>query len=116
MARGTLTAPTSAGGDYGLGVVFRIDPSGAETVLHSFAGMLNGSNMTVFYAFTGGNDGGTPASDLVFLNGVLYGTTLSGGPGQKGTVYNMILQPEAKAFSTGSRAKAMAVCPEVACS
>jgi len=47
---------------------------------------------------------------------VLYGTTLSGGPGQKGTVYNMILQPEAKAFSTGSRAKPMAVCREAACS
>ena len=51
--------------------------------------MLNGSNMTVFYAFTGGNDGGTPASDLVFFNGMLYGTTLSGGPGQNGTVYSV---------------------------
>lgn len=50
---------------------------------------LNDSNMTVLYAFTGGNDGGTPASDLVFLNGVLYGTTLFGGPGQKGTVYSV---------------------------
>ena len=50
---------------------------------------LSGGNMTVLYAFTGGNDGGTPASDLVLFNGVLYGTTLTGGPGQKGTVYSV---------------------------
>jgi len=50
---------------------------------------LNGNNMTVLYAFTGGNDGGTPASDLVLFNGVLYGTTQSGGPAQKGTVYSV---------------------------
>jgi uncharacterized repeat protein (TIGR03803 family) len=50
---------------------------------------LDGGNMTVLYAFTGGNDGGTPASDLVLFNGVLYGTTLTGGPGQKGTLYSV---------------------------
>jgi uncharacterized repeat protein (TIGR03803 family) len=50
---------------------------------------LSGGNMTVLYAFTGGNDGGTPASDLVLFNDVLYGTTLTGGPGQKGTVYSV---------------------------
>jgi len=50
---------------------------------------LDGSVKTVLYAFTGGNDGGTPASDLVLFNGVLYGTSLTGGPGQKGTVYSV---------------------------
>ena len=49
--------------------------------------VLNGSNETVLYTFTGGSDGGTPASDLVLYNGVLYGTTLSGGPSQAGTVF-----------------------------
>jgi uncharacterized repeat protein (TIGR03803 family) len=49
--------------------------------------VLNGSNETVLYTFTGGNDGGTPACDLVLYNGVLYGTTMSGGPSQGGTVF-----------------------------
>ena len=49
--------------------------------------VLNGSNEKVLYTFTGGNDGGTPACDLVLYNGVLYGTTISGGPSQGGTVF-----------------------------
>ena len=52
---------------------------------------LNGNYETVLYTFTGGNDGGTPASDLVLYNGVLYGTTLFGGPGKRGTVFSVTI-------------------------
>lgn len=48
---------------------------------------LNGTNESVLYAFSGGNDGGNPAADLVLHNGVLYGTTLTGGPGHRGTAF-----------------------------
>ena len=51
--------------------------------------VLNGNNETVLYTFTGASDGGTPASDLVLYNGALYGTTLAGGPSQKGTVFSV---------------------------
>jgi len=52
---------------------------------------LKGNTETVLYAFSGGNDGGIPASDLVLYNGVLYGTTLSGGPGHRGTVFSVTI-------------------------
>jgi uncharacterized repeat protein (TIGR03803 family) len=48
------------------GVVFKLDPSGNETVLHSFSG----------------SDGEYPSSDLVIdAAGNLYGTTSAGGTG-----------------------------------
>jgi uncharacterized repeat protein (TIGR03803 family) len=49
----------------GCGVIFKIDPSGHETVL---------------YTFTGGSDGGLPQAGLIAdLAGNLYGTTSEGG-------------------------------------
>jgi uncharacterized repeat protein (TIGR03803 family) len=49
----------------GCGVVFKIDPTGKETVLH---------------AFTGGADGSAPGTGVVRdSNGNLYGTVASGG-------------------------------------
>ncbi len=45
------------------GIVFSIDTSGHETVLHSFAGQ----------------DGDTPVAALVDVDGALYGTTTMGG-------------------------------------
>jgi uncharacterized repeat protein (TIGR03803 family) len=50
---------------------------------------LRGTTENVLYTFTGGNDGGNPAADLVLNNGVLYGTTLSGGPGHRGTAFRV---------------------------
>jgi uncharacterized repeat protein (TIGR03803 family) len=70
---GNLYGTTLYGGDlsctlegpFGCGVVFRIDRSGQETVLHSF---------------TGGGDGGFPAAGLIQdEEGNLYGTTQFGG-------------------------------------
>jgi uncharacterized repeat protein (TIGR03803 family) len=50
--------------------VFKIDPSGKETVL---------------YSFTGGADGKYPTSSLVLDSaGNLYGTTIMGGTGCNG--------------------------------
>ncbi len=62
---GTLYGTTYSGGDYGYGVVFKIDKPGKETVL---------------YSFTGGMDGANPYGGLVLgADGNLYGTTETGG-------------------------------------
>ncbi len=72
-ANGSLYGTTEYGGDLsvscggypGCGVVFKLDPSGNETVL---------------YSFTGGSDGGEPLAGLLMDKaGNLYGTTAGGG-------------------------------------
>jgi uncharacterized repeat protein (TIGR03803 family) len=69
---GNLYGTAIAGGASGQGVVFRIDPSQKETVLHSF----NGSG------------GGSPYGRLVRdPAGNLYGTTYFGGAQSEGEVY-----------------------------
>ena len=70
---GTLYGTTSAGGSKSNGVVFRLTPSGAEKVLHSFAG----------------KDGAVPASALIDIKGKLYGTTEGGGANNHGTVFSI---------------------------
>jgi uncharacterized repeat protein (TIGR03803 family) len=69
--QGNLYGTTSRGGDptcdggFGCGVVFKIDPNGNETTLHTF---------------TGGTDGESPNPDLIRdAAGNLYGTTFLGG-------------------------------------
>jgi len=69
-AQGNLYGTTSEGGKYvnsgGLGTVFRLDTTGKETVLHSFAG--------------GKTDGLYPLASLIQdAKGSLYGTTQGGG-------------------------------------
>lgn len=64
-AAGNLYGTTSAGGADGNGVVFKLDPSGKETVLYSFGG---------------GADGASPTAGLAMdTAGNLYGTALRGG-------------------------------------
>jgi uncharacterized repeat protein (TIGR03803 family) len=70
-AAGNLYGTTSQGGTFRncngvtCGVVFKLDTTGKETVLHSF---------------TGGTDGSTPAAGLVMdTSNNLYGTTETGG-------------------------------------
>lgn len=54
--------------DFGCGVVFKVDPSGNETLLHVFSGVSG--------------DGGSPAGPpMLDSAGNLYGTTLVGGTG-----------------------------------
>lgn len=64
---GTLYGTTEDGGNgcaVGCGTVFKTSTTGAEQVLHSFAGGL---------------DGLAPSAPLIEANGVLYGTTQIGG-------------------------------------
>lgn len=43
----------------------------------------------VIYSFAGGgSDGSYPSANLLGVNGVLYGTTQSGGPNYKGTIFS----------------------------
>jgi uncharacterized repeat protein (TIGR03803 family) len=65
-------ADTGPLGAAGLGTVFAVDRStGAERVLHSFSG----------------RDGALPLSSLLYLDGMLYGTTQEGGASSAGTVF-----------------------------
>src|ERR1700759_1842783 len=67
-----LYGTTVVGGAYGGGTLFSVDPeSGTETILHSFCSEKNCV------------DGQRPQADLINVNGVLYGTTSSGGPSCK---------------------------------
>jgi uncharacterized repeat protein (TIGR03803 family) len=74
-AQGNLYGTTVDGGSYGSGTVYMLDPSGNETVLHSFAG---------------GNDGVWPYGGLIMdASGNLYGSTHSGGAFGDGTLYKI---------------------------
>jgi uncharacterized repeat protein (TIGR03803 family) len=64
----------SAACSLGCGTVFKVTPGGAETILH---------------AFQGGSDGAAPSTGLVESDGVLYGTTESGGAHGSGTVFSV---------------------------
>ena len=65
--RGNFYGTTSAGGSSNAGTVFKLGPTGKETVLYSFKG----------YA-----DGNQPEDNLILDNeGNLYGTTFYGGTG-----------------------------------
>jgi uncharacterized repeat protein (TIGR03803 family) len=71
---GNLYGVTPAGGDSDFGVVFKIDPSGTETVLHSFSG----------------SDGKIPYGTLALdKSGNLYGTTYEGGVDGGGVVFKI---------------------------
>lgn len=72
---GNLYGTTAAGGAANLGTVFRLDTSGHLSLLHSFAGGLDGS---------------TPEAGLVRDNsGNVYGTTVVGGSSGWGTVFKI---------------------------
>jgi len=74
---GNFYGTTANGGQYVDGVVFEISPAGAFTDLHDF---------------DPSQDGGEPFSALVQgTNGVLYGTTTSGGAYNVGTIYSIPL-------------------------
>jgi uncharacterized repeat protein (TIGR03803 family) len=65
---GNLYGTTMLGGTYNYGTVYKLDPSGTLTLLHSFAG--------------GPSDGANPLTDLHRdAAGNLYGTTYYGGSG-----------------------------------
>jgi len=76
-AAGNLYGTTELAGPSGYGVVFRLSPSGVESVLHSFAG--------------GPADGSYPylTGLLMDAKGNLYGVTQSGGASGHGVVYRL---------------------------
>ncbi len=74
-AAGNLYGTTSTGGTFGLGTIYKLTPSGQETVLHSFAGA---------------SDGSAPYSGVTLdAAGNLYGTTYKGGTANVGVVYRI---------------------------
>jgi len=79
-SQGNFFGTTYADGGHQLsfGVVFKLTPAGAESVL---------------YSFTGGSDGGHPNGDLIFdSQGNLYGTTPAINDGPHGTVFKVTQQ------------------------
>jgi uncharacterized repeat protein (TIGR03803 family) len=73
---GNFYGTTGNGGANNFGTVFRITPTGTETVLYSFAG--------------GTLDGKQPHAGLVQgIDGDFYGTTTSGGTSDAGTVFRV---------------------------
>jgi uncharacterized repeat protein (TIGR03803 family) len=75
-AAGNLYGTTVNGGSSHQGTVFKLDPSGTESVLHNFTGFPT--------------DGSFPPSGLLIdATGNLYGTTELGGPSNFGTVFKL---------------------------
>lgn len=72
---GNLFGTTPYGGAANRGVLFKLDPAGHETVLHSFSG--------------GGPNGIVPNGVIGDSAGNLYGTTVAGGAASVGEVYRL---------------------------
>jgi len=94
-AAGNLYGTTTFGGSSGWGTIYKLDPTGHETILHNF---------------TNGSDGGQVYSGVTMdAAGNLYGTTLAGGTdfygfgagvvykldpaGEETVLYNFCTQP-----------------------
>jgi uncharacterized repeat protein (TIGR03803 family) len=124
--QGNLYGTTALGGPYNVGTVFKVTPTGIESVLHAFTGGVDGGTPdsglihdgqgnlygttsvggafnagtvfkiapsgleTVLYSFSGGGDGGLPYASLILdTEGNLYGTTAFGGAANLGTVFQL---------------------------
>ncbi len=74
VVNGALYGTTTNGGSSNLGTVFKVSPSGTESVLYSFGVPPDGS---------------TPYAGLLDVNGTLYGTTQFGGTAGSGTVFKV---------------------------
>lgn len=77
---GNFYGTTFTGGQYGEGTVYGLTPAGVEMVIHSFSG--NGG-------VSGSVDGAKPLGLVEDSSGSLYGTTLSGGVLNYGTVFKL---------------------------
>ena len=79
---GNFYGTTSAGGAiYRSGTLFKVTPTGVETVLHSFSGPV---------ASVGSTDGTNPHGSLIQASdGNFYGTTEIGGTYNAGTVFKV---------------------------
>jgi uncharacterized repeat protein (TIGR03803 family) len=92
---GNYYGTTSFGGEYNSGIVFRVTPSGVETVLHSFSGGYITAGLGVHITDGGGVpgswDGATPSygSLVQGSTGNFYGTTTLGGAYNSGSVFEI---------------------------
>jgi uncharacterized repeat protein (TIGR03803 family) len=77
---GAFYGTTICGGTDSLGTVFKVTPSGGETVLHSFAGGNDGSM---------GCENSPGDAGPALLKGKLYGVAPFGGKDDYGTVYSI---------------------------
>ena len=74
---GSFYGTTQSGGAYGYGTIFKRDPAGALTTVHSF---------------TGDSDGSYPSGNLLLASdGHIYGMTSGIRPGEHGTVFRLQL-------------------------
>jgi uncharacterized repeat protein (TIGR03803 family) len=73
-AAGNLYGTTGAGGSANVGVIYKLDSTGHETVL---------------YSFSGGSDGAYPEGFVRDRSGNLYGTAAGGGRNGAGVVYKL---------------------------
>jgi uncharacterized repeat protein (TIGR03803 family) len=84
LSGGYLYGTASAGGASANGTVFSVSTNGPQfQTIHAFTAMdpSTGTN----------RDGAFPVAGLLPLGNSLYGTTLSGGPGAAGTVFNVAI-------------------------
>jgi len=125
---GNFYGTTFSGGTHNQGAVFKVTPSGTDSVVYSFAGgttdgshpiaglvrdkktgKLYGTTVyggqantgtvfvvdpatgaeTVLYSFKGGLDGANPYSSVVRSGTTIFGTTLNGGQYGYGTVFKL---------------------------
>jgi len=78
---GNLYGTASSAGTGNVGVVYKLDASGNETILYNFMGIVQPG---------GGVDGYAPFAGVILDKaGNLYGTTASGGKYRKGVVYKL---------------------------
>lgn len=74
--KGDLWGTTCCGGGSDCGVIFKLNPKGHETLVHTFGGPPD--------------DGCTPYANLTIdANGVFYGTTTRGGKSRDGTAFEL---------------------------
>ena len=77
---GNFYGTASAGGAKGNGTIYRLTTTGTFQTLHSFGALGNGLNA----------DGAKPYAALLSAsNGILYGTTISGGAKGNGTIFQV---------------------------
>jgi uncharacterized repeat protein (TIGR03803 family) len=70
---GTFYGTTFYGGKGSAGTVYATSPTGQESIVHDFLPLAG--------------DGANPTSSLVALNGILYGSTQSGGSSNQGAIF-----------------------------
>ncbi len=91
---GNLFGTTTQAGADGWGTVFKLTPTS------------NGWTPSILHTFTGDTDGSDPEYGVVRdRNGILYGTTTSGGSGENGTVFQLRPNPSAMPGTTGAWAQ-----------